>query len=155
MSANRYGVVASYVHHDAQLGALVELCCESRAASLSAELRALANDLAMHVAAANPLVVCIEDLTPDMLDAASRGILDVPLRAGRAEPVVQRVAAARMEQFHEQSCLLEQKFVKDGSRTIHQLLDDLGSQLHERLWIVRFARFRVSELPADLAIRPA
>lgn len=155
MSANRFGVVASYVHRDAQLGALVELCCESRAASLSAELREVARDLALHVAAANPLVVCIEDLTPGMLDAASREYVNAPLREGRAESVVQRVAAARMDGLHERHCLLEQKFIKDDSRTIHQVLDALGARLKERLWVVRFARFSIPELPADLASPPA
>ena len=142
----RFGVVASYVHAGARLGALIEVCCESRAASMSPEVRELAHDLAVHVAAAKPLVVCIEDLSPDMIAAASDNLRRDGLRAGRGEPFVQRVEHLGMERLHERACLLEQKFIKDASITIHQLLDARGALLKEKLWVVRFARFSTDDL---------
>ena len=140
----RFGVIAAYVHAGSQLGALVELCCESRASSMTPEVRALAHDLAVHVAAANPLVVCIEDLSPDMIAAATDDLRHDGLRAGRGENFVQRVAHMGMERFHERACLLEQKFIKDASITIHELLEARGVLLKERLRVVRFARFSTS-----------
>ena len=142
----RFGVIATYVHAGAQLGALIEVCCESRAASMSPEVRELAHDLALHVAAANPLVVCIEDLSPDMLAAARDDLRHDGRRAGRSEPFVQRVAHLRMERFHERACLLEQKFIKDASITLYQLLDARGALLKEKLRVVRFARFSTNDL---------
>ena len=142
----RFGVIATYVHAGAQLGALIEVCCESRAASMSPEVRELAHYLALHVAAANPLVVCIEDLSPDMLAAARDDLRHDGRRAGRSEPFVQRVAHLRMERFHERACLLEQKFIKDASITIYQLLDARGALLKEKLRVVRFARFSTNDL---------
>ena len=150
MSAiNRFGVIAAYVHPGAQLGALVEVCCESRAASTSREVRELAHDLAVHVVAANPLVVCIEDLSPGMLAAAMDDHRSDGLRAGRGEPFVLRVAERRMERFHEQACLLEQKFIKDASLTIHELLESRSAVLKEKLRVVRFARFSTNDSGAE------
>ena len=141
----RFGVIASYVHAGSKLGALVELCCESRAASMSPEVRVLAHDLAVHVAAAAPLVVCIEDLSPDMISAAREGLRNDGLRTGRSEPFVQRMSHLGMERFHERACLLEQKFIKDASITIHQLLEARGALLKEKLRVMRFARFSTSD----------
>jgi elongation factor Ts len=145
----RFGVVATYVHAGAQLGALIELCCESRAASMSPEVRELAHDLALHVAAANPLVVCIEDLSPDMLTAACDDLRHVGRHAGRSEPFAERVAHLGMESFHERACLLEQKFIKDESVTIHELLEARGALLKEKLRVVRFVRFSTDDLHID------
>jgi elongation factor Ts len=152
MSAiSRFGVIAAYVHPGAQLGALVEVCCESRAASMSREVRELAHDLAVHVVATNPLVVCIEDLSPRMLAAAADNLRSDCLRAGRSEPFVLRVTEMGMERFHEQACLLEQKFVKDVSMTIHELLESRGAMLKEKLRVVRFARFSTNDPGAEEA----
>jgi elongation factor Ts len=145
----RFGVIATYVHAGAQLGALVEVCCESRTASMSLEVRELAHDLAMHVAAAKPLVVCIEDLSPEMIAAATDDLRLDGLRAGRGESFVQRVARLGMERFHERVCLLEQKFVKDSSISIHELLDARGALLKEKLRVVRFARFSINDLGVE------
>ena len=147
MNANKqFGVIATYVHAGAQLGVLIEVCCESRAASMSPEMRELAHDLALHVAAANPLVVCIEDLSPDMLAAATDDLRHDGRRGGRSEPFAQRVAHLGMERFHERACLLEQKFIKDTSVTIHELLETWGALLKEKLRVVRFARFSTDDL---------
>lgn len=146
MNANkRFGVIASYVHTGAQLGALIEVCCESRAATMLSEVRELAHDLAVHVAAANPLVVCIEDLSPDMIAAARDNLRHDGFRAGRSEPFVQRVEQLEMQRFHERACLLEQKFIMDASITIHELLESRSSLLKEKLRVVRFARFATDD----------
>lgn len=146
MSANQqFGVIASYIHADSQLGALVELRCESRAASMSPDVRALAHDLAMHVAATNPLVMCIEDLSPDMIASARDDLRRDGLRAGRSEPFVQRMAQLGMERLHERACLLEQKFIKDESITIHEMLEARGALLRETLRVERFVRFSTSD----------
>ena len=147
MNANKqFGVIATYVHAGAQLGVLIEVCCESRAASMSPEMRELAHDLALHVAAANPLVVCKEDLSPDMLAAATDDLRHDGRRGGRSEPFAQRVVHLGMERFHERACLLEQKFIKDASVTIHELLETRGALLKEKLRVVRFARFSTDDL---------
>ena len=145
-ASKRFGVIATYVHAGAQLGALIEVCCESRAASMSPEVRELAHDLALHVAAANPLVVCKEDLSPDMLAAATDDLRHDGRRGGRSEPFAQRVVHLGMERFHERACLLEQKFIKDASVTIHELLETRGALLKEKLRVVRFARFSTDDL---------
>jgi elongation factor Ts len=142
---NRFGVIASYVHADARLGALVELSCESRVASLSREVRELAHLLAMQVAATNPLVLRREELTPPIVEAEMRRLAEEESRSGRSGEVAQRVAAARVERFHEQACLLEQKFVKDEAVTIRELLGAAGESLKERLGVVRFVRFATED----------
>jgi elongation factor Ts len=112
---------------------------------MSREVRELAHDLAVHVVATNPLVVCIEDLSPAMLAAATDDLRSDGLRAGRSEPFALRVAEMGMERFHEQACLLEQKFIKDASVTIHELLESRGAVLKEKLRVVRFARFSTND----------
>jgi elongation factor Ts len=140
-TSNRFGVVASYVHADARMGALVELRCDSRVASLSPEVRELAQDLAMQVAATGPRVMRREDLTPQMLAAETQRLVEEEIRAGRSSEFAQRVAVARVERFHEWACLLEQKFVKNEALTVSDLLGAVGEALKEQISVVRFVRF--------------
>jgi elongation factor Ts len=144
-ASNRFGVVASYVHTEARLGALIELSCESRVASLSSQVRELAHQLAMQVAATDPKVLRREDLTPEMLATEGQRLAQLELRAGRSGEFAQRVAAAHVERFHERACLLEQKFIKDGALTVGELVDMAGRSLKERLAVVRFVRFAAGE----------
>ena len=144
-TSNRFGVVASYVHADARLGALIELNCESRVASLSSQVRELAHHLAMQVAATNPKVLRKEDLTPEMLATERQRLVELERRAGRTDEFAQRVAAAHVDRFHERACLLEQKFIKDGALTVGELVDTAGRSLKEQLAVVRFVRFAAGE----------
>lgn len=147
-TSNRFGVIASYVHADGRLGALVELSCKSRVASLSREVRELAHQLAMQVAATNPLVLHREELTAQMLEAERQRLAGEGIRAGRSDGFAQRVAAVRMERLHEQACLLEQKFVKDDAITVRELLDAAGDALKEQLRVERFVRFATDDQAA-------
>jgi elongation factor Ts len=144
-TSNRFGVIASYVHADARLGALVELSCESRAAARSHEVRELAHHLAMQVAATSPLVLRREDLTGQMREMQMHRLAEEGVRAGRPAEFAQRVAAARMEWLHEQACLLEQKFIKDESVTVRELLSAVSESLKEQLDVTRFVRFATDD----------
>jgi len=136
-----FGVVASYLHHDAQVGALVEVACDTKIATLSHELRTFAHELAMHVAAADPQALCSHDLTDAARDAATRRLLEDQVRAGRSEMQARRIVTAREESYREQMCLLDQRFACDPTVTVRERLNTLSECLHERLEVVRFVRF--------------
>ena len=146
MSApNRCGVVAAYVHPDARFGALVELGCATRATSSLPEVRNVAHELAIQVAATGALVLHREDLSEELLKAACDRYTDEETRAGRRADTVRRRVAIRMEQYREQACLLEQRWLKDPALTIRDLLDEQSDRTGEHLEVVRFARFAVDE----------
>jgi elongation factor Ts len=135
------GVIASYVHPDARFGAMVEISCRSRVATLSPELRTLAHELAMQVAATDPQVLRREDLSADMLAVFAARLQEGQRLIGRAEPQARQVVAARLKRYHEQACLLEQKCIQDPALTIRERLDAASRALREPLAVVRFIRF--------------
>ncbi len=145
----KFGVVASYVHPDGQFGAMVELSCESRTAALSHDVRMLASELAMQVAATGPLVLSREELSAQLRADAFVAMKGQALDAGRSESQAGRIAALRMEDYHRGSCLLEQPVMKEPSLTVRELLRIRGSAMNELIAIVRFARFAIDEAAAS------
>jgi elongation factor Ts len=144
----KFGVVASYVHPDGQFGAMVELSCESRVAALSHSVRMLASELAMQVAATGPVVLSREELSEELRVDAFNVMKGQALDAGRSEPQAGRIAAIRMENYHSDSCLLEQPVLQEPSLTVRELLRIRGAAMNELIAIVRFARFAINETAA-------
>lgn len=143
--ATNQGLVASYIHAGGTLGVLVEINCETDFVAKTEDFQTLIKDVAMHVAAANPLVVR-RDQVPEAVVAREREIYRAQAEGtGKPAPVIEKIVDGKMEKFFAESCLEEQAFVKDPEKTIKALVAERVAKLGENITIRRFARFRLGE----------
>ncbi|BCV24955.1 translation elongation factor Ts [Gelria sp. Kuro-4] len=142
------GLVDAYIHLGGKLGVLVEVNCETDFVARTPEFREFVRDIAMQVAAANPQYLAKEDVPAAVLDK-EREILRVQaLNEGKPEKVVDRIVEGRLEKFYSENCLLEQPFIKDPDKKVHELLTEKIARIGENIVIRRFVRFQLGETQA-------
>lgn len=139
------GRIGSYIHAGAKIGVLVEVNCETDFVAKTDDFQNFAKDLAMQIAASNPLFVRREEVPPEALEK-EREIYRIQAReAGKPEKVIDKIVDGKLEKYYGEVCLLEQVFVKDTDIKIQDLLNGLIGKLGEKIEIRRFARFQVGE----------
>jgi elongation factor Ts len=139
------GQVATYVHPGGKIGVLIEVNCATDFAARSEDFQTLVKDLAMQVAAAAPRYVRREDVPAADL-AAEREIFAKQARqSGKPEAVVDKIVAGKVEKFFQDTCLLEQSFIKDPDKTVTTMVNDVGLRVREPISVRRFARFQLGE----------
>lgn len=138
------GVIASYIHMD-KLGVLIELNCETDFVAKTEDFRALAKDIAMHIAAANPPYLSREDVPEDVIEK-EKNIYRSQV-SGKPAHIVDKILEGKLEKFYEEVCLLEQVFVKDPEQKqkIRDLITGKVAKLGENIVLKRFARFQLGE----------
>lgn len=140
------GIIESYIHLGSKLGVLVEVNCETDFVARTDEFREFAKDVAMQVAAANPLYLAKEDVPEDVL-AKEKEILRVQaLNEGKPEKVVDKIVEGRLAKYYSENCLLEQPFIKDPDKKVRDLLTEKMARIGENMIIRRFVRFRLGEM---------
>jgi len=135
------GMVGSYIHHNAKVGAMVELNCETDFVARNEAFKQLLADLAVHVCATAPMAGSIEELDSEMLDK-ERQMLAEQIE-NKPPEITEKIVEGRMRKFYEEHVLLEQVFVKDEKKKIKDLLNELSSKTGEKISLGRFARFAV------------
>ena len=141
--ATSEGVVETYIHAGGNLGVMVELGCETDFVAKNDDFRAFARDIAMHIAAVNPVSVTRETVPGDVV-AREKGIyVQQALDSGKPEAIVEKMVTGKIEKFLAEICLMEQKFVKNPDLTVQDLLNELVGKMGENISIKRFARFQV------------
>ena len=139
------GVVLSYVHPGNRIGVLVEVNCETDFVAKTDNFNRFAKDIAMQVAAANPLTVSREQLDT-IIVAKERNIYMEQAKAlGKPEKVLNKIVEGKIEKFYQEMCLLEQPFIKDNDKTVKDILSETVASLGENITISRFARYEVGE----------
>jgi elongation factor Ts len=123
----------------------VELNCETDFVARTEDFKALARDLAVHVAATNPLAVRVEDLPPDVVQRERQVYEAQVAEQKKPEHIRAKIVDGMLKKFYEDSVLLEQKFVKDDKRTVGQLVNELSAKTGEKIHVRRFARLKVGE----------
>lgn len=144
------GRIGSYVHAGGKIGVMVEINCETDFVAKTDDFQAFAKDIAMHIAASNPLFIRREEVTPDILER-ERAIYRAQAReTGKPEKIIDKIIDGKLEKFYGEVCLLEQPFVKDPDLSVQDLLNGLIGKLGEKVEIRRFNRFQVGEgLPKE------
>lgn len=142
------GVVAAYIHANKKVGAMVEVQCETDFVARNDDFQAFAYDVALHVAAASPAHVSVDDI-PEELIATERRVFEEKAREeGKPDNVVERIVDGQVKKWAKDLALLEQEHVntdKHDSKTIEQLRQDAVATLGENIVIARFSVFRVGE----------
>jgi elongation factor Ts len=137
------GIVESYIHLGGKVGVLVELKCETDFVAKNDAFKALAKDIAMHVAAATPLYVSREEV-PEEVVGKEREIA-VSQAEGKPPQAIQKIVEGKLDKYFSTICLLEQPFVKNPDQSIRDLLTENVSKMGENLVVGRFARFQLGE----------
>ena len=143
--ATKEGLVTSYIHAEGRVGVLLEVNCETDFVARTEQFRQFVKDVAMHIAAASPRWVRREDIPADVL-AKEKEIAVAQMEAsGKPAAVLEKIAEGKLKKFCEDTCLLDQTFVKDSDKTIDQLLKETIASLGENISIRRFARYALGE----------
>jgi len=137
------GIIGSYVHMGAKMAALVEVNCETDFVARTDQFQGLARDLAMQVVAARPLYVRREDVPAEVVAQEKEKYLEQLEDANKPQSVVDRIIEGKLAKFYEETCLLEQSFIKDDSVTVRSLLTDMVARLGENIVVRRFVRFEL------------
>ena len=139
------GLIVAYVHPGGRIGVLIEVNCETDFVARTEQFQALTKDLAMHVAAMNPLYLRREEV-PETVLAEERRILQVQAASSSKAPeVVERIVQGRLEKFFVETCLMNQPFVKDPERTVEQVIQEAISTIGENIVVRRFCRYQLGE----------
>jgi elongation factor Ts len=141
------GTIGSYVHTNGRIGVLVEVQCETDFVARNDAFQQLARDLAMHIAAANPLALDAESIPAEVV-ARERGVYLEQVRTeGKPENMQEKIVEGKLRRFYQESTLLDQIFVKDpaGKQTIKQLIQDAAAKTGENIVVRRFVRYQLGE----------
>ncbi len=143
--AANQGLVSSYIHAGGKIGVLVEINCETDFVANTDEYKAFVNDVAMHIAAANPRFLNKEQVTQADLDREKAVFVAQAEASGKKGPVIEKIVEGKMGKFYEEVCLVNQRFVKDPDKTVEDLVKGMIAKLGENISIRRFARFQLGE----------
>jgi elongation factor Ts len=142
------GTVATYIHAGGKIGALVEVDCETDFVARTEEFQAFAREVAVHVAASNPLYVSKEDVDEEAREAELRVLREQAAAEGKPENVQEKIVEGRLNKWLEEIVLLDQKHVNEDrheSKTIGELRTELAANTGENIVVRKFARFQVGE----------
>ena len=139
------GIVDSYIHMGGKVGVLLEVNCETDFVARGDQFKALVHDIAMHIAASKPEYLAPEDVPAEVLEH-EKDILRAQAREeGKPEAIIEKMVEGRIKSYYEDNCLLNQKFVKDTSKTIGELVIEATAQIGEKIAVRRFVRFEMGE----------
>lgn len=141
--ATNHGVVETYIHAGGSLGVMIELGCETDFVAKNDDFRAFARDIAMHIAALNPVAVTREEVSPEVVSREKEIYVQQALDSGKPEAIIEKMVTGKIEKFLSEICLLEQQYVKNPDLTVQDLLNELVGKMGENISIKRFARFQV------------
>jgi len=139
------GVVTSYIHAGGRIGVLLEVNCETDFVALNEGFQSLCRDIAMHIAAAAPEYVGREDVSADAIARERAVQKQRVMDEGKPAQVAERIVEGRMSKFYEEVCLLEQRFVRDDSKTVREVLTEAVARIGENIRVRRFSRYVLGE----------
>ena len=145
----REGLVYSYIHAGGRLGVLLELNCETDFVAKTDGFTELAHNLAMQIAATNPLSLDREAIGDEIIAREKEIFTDQAKSEGKPDNIIEKMVEGRLSKFFQESCLLEQTYIKDPDKKVSDLLTETIATLGENISINRFIRFAVGENPAS------
>jgi elongation factor Ts len=144
--AANQGRIDSYIHFNNTVGVLIEVNCETDFVANTADFTQLVKDIALHIASPSaPRWLSREDVPGDVVDA-ERHIFEIQAKEmGKPDNVIPNIVEGKLKAFFEDNVLLDQKYVKDDTKTIQQLLDEVSGKVGEKVAVRRFVRYKLGE----------
>jgi len=139
------GVVESYIHMGGKLGVLVEVNCETDFVAKNDDFKEFARNVAMHIAATNPVGIKEEDVPEDAVNREREVYRGQALELGKPEKMIEKIVDGKMNKFFKENCLMNQAYVRNPDITIADLINELIAKIGENITIKRFVRFQIGE----------
>lgn len=137
------GIIDSYIHFSKQLGVLLDLRCETDFVARSAEFQELSHDICLHIVASRPEYVKPEDVPAEIIAKEQEIYKEEMAKLNKPAEIMEKMMAGKLNKFYEEKCLLNQKFVKDDSKTVQQFLVEKIQKIGENMIIHRFSIFDI------------
>ena len=139
------GTIQAYIHMGGKIGVLVEINCETDFVAKTDDFKAFVKNIAMHIAATNPISVASEDVPAEVIDKEKEIYRAQALEMGKPEKIIDKIAEGKLNKFYKDNCLLLQPYVRDPDVTVEDVLNDIIGKTGEKITIKRFARFQIGE----------
>ncbi len=143
--ATKEGVIYSYIHPGSKVGVLLELNCETDFVAKNQGFSDLAKDIAMQIAAQKPIAINKDDIDPKILEEEKEIYVAQVKASGKPEKIVEKIVEGKLSKFIQENCLLSQKFIRDESKTIEELIKESIVKYGENISIARFTRYQIGE----------
>ena len=137
------GLVHAYIHAGGRLGVLLEVNCETDFAAKSQDFQDFVRNVAMQIAAANPLGIVQEDIPQEVIDRERAIYAAQAKESGKPDNIIEKMVDGKMRKFFQESVLLEQSYIKDPDKTVQDYFNELLAKTGERIIIRRFSRFQL------------
>ena len=137
------GTIGTYIHHSGKVGVMVQVNCETDFVANTDDFQGLARDIAMHIAAANPVSVSTDSIPAEEIER-EKGVYMAQLEEeGKPENIREKIVEGKLNKWFKDVALLEQPFVKDPDKTIGALVTEVSAKTGEKIEVARFARFSI------------
>ena len=137
------GVVETYVHGGGRIGVMVEINCETDFVAKTDDFKSLAHDIALQIAAKNPMVVRREEVSEEVLEHEREVLRAQALNEGKPANIVEKMIVGRIEKYYKEICLMEQEFIKDPDKTISQLINEKIAKIGEYITVRWFTVYQL------------
>lgn len=139
------GTIQSYIHMGGKIGVMVEVNCETDFVAKNDDFRDFAKNIAMHIAATNPVGITPEDVPEDIIEREKDIYRAQALETGKPENILDKIAEGKLLKYFKENCLLQQPYVRDPDMTVEDLLNETIGKIGENITIRRFCRFQIGE----------
>ena len=143
--AAKDGTISTYVHMGGRIGVLVEVNCETDFVAKTEDFQTMVRDIAMHVAASNPLYVRADEIPAETLEREKAIYRDQLTAEKKPEKIWDKIIEGKLKKYAEEVCLVDQKFIKNTDITVGTLVSNMIAKTGENIVIRRFARFQLGE----------
>lgn len=139
------GIVEAYIHTGGKIGVMIEVNCETDFVAKTDDFKEFARNLAMHIAATNPLGITAEDIPAEIVEKEKEIYRGQALEMGKPENMVDKIAEGKLAKFFKENCLMSQPYVRDPNVTVSDVLNEVVAKIGESISVRRFARFQIGE----------
>jgi len=140
------GIIYSYIHAGGRLGVLLELNCETDFVAKTEGFSELAHNLAMQIAATNPISLDKETIDAKLVSREKKIFTEQAKEEGKPDDIIPRMVEGRLNKFFQENCLLEQTYIKDSDKKVKDILTESIATLGENITLNRYTRFAIGEL---------
>ena len=144
--ATAEGLIAAYIHPGGKIGVLVDVNCETDFVARTEDFQNLSKEIAMHIAAMNPIAISREDVPPEDIEKEKEILRAEAATSGKPEKVLDKIVEGRLEKYFTEQCLLEQAYIKNPDITVKDFIYDYIAKLGENITVRRFTRYQLGEV---------
>ena len=140
------GLITAYIHPGSKIGVLVDVNCETDFVARTEDFQNLSKEIAMHIAAMNPIAISREDVKPEDIEKEKEILRAEAATSGKPEKVLDKIVEGRLGKFFTEQCLLEQAYIKNPDITVKDFIYDNIAKLGENITVRRFTRYQLGEV---------